>query len=275
MIFPYCPVIPRFTTARAAQEAKLMHIIAIANQKGGVGKTTIAFNLAKTLAARGHSVLALDNDAQGNLTGSFLHDPEELQCDVLTIYNTDSKDKRQIVPQQITEKLHLIGASILLAKKINRGDHTLLTKLTGGLKRVQGNFDFVLIDCSPSLDFLSMAALIAAQHILIPTKPAPYALMGLKDLFDTIEEIQEGLNKAINPLGIVLNLVEGRETIIGQQYESVLRETYGNLVFNSRLTKSTKFEESPAFNQSIQEYDMDGKQAEQFDALTDELLKRL
>lgn len=252
-----------------------MHIIAIANQKGGVGKTTIAFNLAKTLAKRGHSVLAVDNDAQGNLTGSFLHDAEQLQCDVLTIYNTDSKDKRQIVPQQIGDNLYLIGASIRLAKKINRGDHTLLTKLTGGLKRVQGNFDFVLIDCSPSLDFLSMAALIAAQHILIPTKPAPYALMGLKDLFDTIEEIQEGLNKAISPLGILLNLVEGRETVIGQQYESVLRETYGQLVFDSRLTKSTKFEESPAFNQSIQEYDTDGKLAEQFDAFTDELLKRL
>lgn len=252
-----------------------MHIIAIANQKGGVGKTTIAFNLAKTLAARGHSVLAVDNDAQGNLTGSFLSDPEQLQCDVLTIYNSDSRDKHAITPQQVGDKLHLIGANIRLAKKINRGDHTLLTKLTGGLKRVQGNFDFVLIDCSPALDFLSMAALIAAQHVLIPVKPAPYALMGLKDLFDTIEEIQEGLNKAIKPLGIVLNLVEGRETVIGQQYESAVRETYGQLVFDSRLTKSTRLEESPAFNQSILEYDTDGKLAEQFNLFTDELLKRL
>jgi chromosome partitioning protein len=252
-----------------------MCIIAIANQKGGVGKTTIAFNLAKTLATRGHSVLAVDNDAQGNLTGSFLSDPEELQCDVLTIYNSDSRDKRAVTPQQIGDRLHLIGANISLAKKINRGDHTLLTKLTSGLKRVQGSFDFVLIDCSPSLDFLSMAALIAAQHVLIPVKPAPYALMGLKDLFDTIEEIQEGLNKAIKPLGIVLNLVEGRETVIGQQYESAVRETYGDLVFTSRLNKSTRLEESPAFRQSILEYDTDGKLAEQFNLFTDELLKRL
>ena len=252
-----------------------MHVIAIANQKGGVGKTTIAFNLAKALAARGHSVLAVDNDAQGNLTGSFLKNPEDLQCDVLTIYNTDGKDKRAITPQRLGDNLHLIGANIRLAKKINRGDHTLLTKLTSGLKRVQGSFDFVLIDCSPSLDFLSTAALIAAQRVLIPTKPAPYALMGLKDLFETIEEIQEGLNKAITPLGILINLVEGRETVIGQQYESALRETYGKLVFKSRLTKSTKFEESPAFAQSILEYDTDGKLAEQFNAFTDELLKRL
>jgi chromosome partitioning protein len=193
----------------------------------------------------------------------------------LTIYNSASKENRPISPQQISDKLFLIGSNIRLAKKINRGDHTILTKLTSGLKRVQGRFDFVLIDCSPSLDFLSTAALIAAQHILIPTKPAPYALMGLKDLFDTIEEIQEGLNKTIKPLGILINLVEGRETVIGQQYESVLRETYGQLVFNSRLTKSTKFEESPAFNQSILEYDTDGKLAEQFNLFTDELLKRL
>ena len=252
-----------------------MHIITFANQKGGVGKTTVAFNLAKTLASRGHSVLAIDNDAQGNLTGSFLENPEHLESDVLTIYNSDNKDKRAITPQRISDNLHLIGANISLAKKINRGDHTLLTKLTSGLKRVHGKYDFVLIDCSPSLDFLSMSALIAAQHVLIPVKPAPYALMGLKDLFDTIEEIQEGLNKGIKPLGILLNLIEGRETVIGQQYESAVRETYKDLVFNTRLTKSTRLEESPAFRQSIVEYDTDGKLAEQFNLFTDELLKRL
>lgn len=252
-----------------------MQIIAIANQKGGVGKTTVAFNLAKSLAARGYSTLAVDNDPQGNLTGSLLANPEELQTDVLDIYNANGKEKRATPAQEVSENLFLIGANIRLAKKINRGDFAILSKLNNGINRMANKHDFILIDCSPSLDFLGMAALIAAQHVLIPTKPAPYALMGLKDLFDTIEEVKEGLNPKIETLGIVLNFVEGRNTTIGQQYESALRDQYGKLVFDAKLTKSTRFEESPAFHQSIAEYDRDGKHAQQFETFTDEFLKRL
>lgn len=247
-----------------------MRIIAIANQKGGVGKTTITFNLSKELAHRGYSVLAIDNDPQGNLTSAFLADPEAMQADVLSFY----KNEYDISPQSIEERLDLIGASIQLAT-VPDSDVLAVSSLQEGIKSLERKYDFVLIDCLPSLGLLSLAALTAAQHVLIPMKPAPFALKGSKDLFTTIERVKRKMNPKLNVLGIVLNLVEGRVTTMGDQLESVIRGQYGEQVFETKLAKGTKLEESPAFNQSISEYDQRSKGASQFSDFTDEFLKRL
>ena len=247
-----------------------MAIVAIANQKGGVGKTTIAFNLSKGLAESGYKVLAVDNDPQGNLTGAFLDDPTSLQADILSLYE---KDNPKLTPHPIGKNLSLIGANIHLSK-IADSDFEVIFKLKEGLEPIKDIYDFILIDCLPSFGYLNMAALNAADFVLIPTKPAPFALMGLKDLFETIDKAQRRLNKGLKVIGIALNLVEGRRTTLGKELEDVLRESYKDLVFKTTLHKAVKMEESPSFSQSIMEYDPQGKTTFQFKEFIDEFLRK-
>jgi chromosome partitioning protein len=248
-----------------------MTTIAIANQKGGVGKTTIALNLAQGLAARGYHTLAVDNDAQGNLTSGLLDDPTALAANVLSFYD----DQRLVVqPQQIQKHLHLIGADIQLAKIADR-DFEVIFRLREGLAELRHTYDFILIDCVPSFGYLSAASLYATDRVLIPVKPAPFALQGLKDLFESIDKMQRRLNQELRVVGILLNLVEGRPTKLATELEEVLRRTYGNLVFTTVIHKGVRLEESPAFQQSVMEYEPQGRPAVEFRNLIDELMQRL
>ena len=133
----------------------------------------------------------------------------------------------------------------------------------------------MLIDCLPSFGFLNMAALNAADSVLIPVKPSPFALLGLKDLFSTIDKSKKWINPHLEVLGIVLNLVEGRETTMAKELEEVMREKYSSIVFETKISKTVKVEESPAFNQSVMEYQPKSKIAAQFDRLIDEILARV
>ena len=247
--------------------------IALSNQKGGVGKTTVTFNLAKGLVDRNYTVLMVDNDPQGNLTRCGLEDPTRLPeaANLLRLY---TEDAAPVQPYPLSSQLALLGADIRLAK-VTEGDFEVIYKLRDGIEGVETDFDFVLIDCLPSIGFLNLAALNAADRILIPTKPAPFSIAGLKDLFETIDRVQRRMNKGLAVVGILLNLIEGRNTKMAKEMERVLRDTYGELVFQTTLGKGVKLEESPSFNQSIMEYDPTGKQAQQLMALVDELLERL
>lgn len=246
-------------------------IISIINQKGGVGKTTITFNLAKGLSKKGYRVLVVDNDPQGNLTGAFLEDPTKLSANVLDFYHEKNVEVR---PEEIEEKLHLIGANIHLSK-VSDSEFDIIFRLKEGLDKVKPGYDFILIDCLPAFGYLNMAALNAADYVLIPTKPAPFALSGLKDLLTTIDKTKKRLNQKLEVLGIVLNLIEGRTTTMADELEQVLRNTYGQLVFKTKINKSVKVEESPTFYKSIMEYDPSGKLAGQFDMLLSEFLSRV
>jgi len=248
-----------------------MPVIAIMNQKGGVGKTTIAFNLAKGLSERNYKILSIDNDPQGNLTGAFLEDPTQLEADVLNIYQDNNAD---IKPQKISDNQFLIGSNIKLAK-ITDNDFDIIFRLDESIEKYKNNFDFILVDCIPSFGYLNMAALNTSDYVLIPTMAAPFALAGLKDLFDTINKTKKRINKKLKVLGIVLNLVEGRKTTISHELEEVIRETYRELVFKTKINKGVKVEESPTFRQSIMEYDSKSKQAKQFNLFIDEILERI
>jgi len=245
--------------------------ISIINQKGGVGKTTITFNLAKGLAGKGYKVLVIDNDPQGNLTGALLDDPTAMKANVLGLYDPE-QDK--ITPEKINDKLFLIGADIHLSK-VSDSEFDIIFRLKEGLEKLKQDYDFVLIDCLPAFGFLNMAALNAADFVLIPTKPAPFALAGLKDLLGTVKKVQKRLNQNLQVLGIVLNLIEGRKTTIAEELEKVLRDEYKDLIFTTKLNKGVKMEESPTFSQSIMEYDPQGKLAGQFETLLCEFITRI
>ena len=248
-----------------------MAVIVIDNQKGGVGKTTITFNLSKGLAARGMRVLVIDNDPQANLTSAFLASPEALKANIITLYE---QEESILEPQLVEENLYLIGSDIHVAR-VAEHDFEVIYKLREGLEPIKHDFDVILIDCLPSFGFLNMAALNAADYVLIPTKPAPFALSGMKDLFETISKAQKRINPDLKILGIVLNLVEGRVTTIARELEEVLRDKYGAAVFKNKIRKAVRVEESPAFNLSIMEYDPKGRLAKEFNRFIDEVIERM
>jgi chromosome partitioning protein len=246
-------------------------VIAVANQKGGVGKTTVSFNLIKDLAAKGYRVLAIDNDPQGSLTTAILADISNLFANVLDIFKEDDVD---IAPQKILENLHFIGADIRLAKMAEQTDD-IVYRLSEYLTKKSKNYDFIIIDCLPSFGYLLKAALKAADYVLIPVKPSPFALMGLSDLTDTIDKIKRRINPKLEVLGIVLNLIEGKQTNLSTGLQEAIRNLYKDKVFKTELVKGVKFEESIMYNQSIIEYDAKNRGAKNFLDFTDELLDRL
>ena len=241
--------------------------VSITNQKGGVGKTTITFNTAIGLAEQGYKILAIDNDPQGNLTSAFLEQPENLSADIFSIYSDET-----VIPIQIQENLFFIGATISLSR-ISESDFDLVFKLKEYLEGIKQNYDYILIDCLPSFGYLNLSALNASDYVVIPVKPAPFALRGLKDLFDTIKKTQKRLNPTLKVAGIVLNLLE--KTVLHGDIQKVLQEEYGDYIFNISLSKGVKFEESPAFNESIFKYAPQSKQTQQFNQFLREFLVRI
>jgi chromosome partitioning protein len=243
-------------------------IISVVNQKGGVGKTTLTFNLAWGLADRNYNVLALDNDPQGNLTSAFGESPEKLDRTILNIYQDSN-----IEPYEINPRLHFIPANIHLAK-IADSDFEIIFKLKEALLKYL-SYDLIIIDCLPSFGYLNMAALNASDLVLIPTNPSPFALSGLVDLMQTINKTKTRLNNDLQVLGILINLVEGRTTTLGNELEQALRNDYGDIIFDTVINKSIKIEESPVFHKSIMDYAPNSKSAKQYENFINEFVKRL
>ena len=252
-----------------------MITLAIANQKGGVGKTTIAFNLAQILAdRRGIKVLAIDNDPQGNLTSSFIKNPADLKGNILNAY-----EEKPLCPEKISKSLHFLGADITLAPVAER-DFQVIFKLRESLEKLMGAadftaYDYCIIDCLPSFGHLHLAGLNTADYVLIPVKPAPYALCGMEDLFDTIERVRKYMNPQLRVLGIAINQVDGRSLVMEREMEQALREKYGKLVLQQVIIKRVKVEESPAFQKPVTAYHPNGRSAMELKALAQEILQRL
>lgn len=252
-----------------------MKTICIANQKGGVGKSTTAATVATELAIREYETLLIDADPQGNATQIFFS-PEQVTATLSDVLiSSGSEPAASLIDKGMTTaipRLDMVAATINLAK-FERESPLAITKLRMALKAVSDRYDFCVIDTPPNLGLLLTAALAAADYVIIPVKAAPFALNGFNDLLDAINGAKS-LNEHLRILGAVCTVFDKRMNVSGASLLE-LKEKAGDLAFNTVIHSQAKLEESPSVHQPIQIYAPNTRGAQQYAELTDEILERI
>ena len=252
----------------------MAQIIALANQKGGVGKTTTAVNLATGLAACGKKVLLVDGDPQGNATTGFGFEQDEREQNLYRVLIGESSIKETIQDTNI-DGLSLIAADVNLAaaeielKDINQREF----RLKEAVALIANDYDYILIDCPPALGLLTINALIAAQSVLIPLQAEFYALEGLTHLLKTIDRIKQAFHPKLEIFGVVLTMVDRRNNLC-VMVEDDVRSFLGEKVFKTVIPRNVRISEAPSFGQPVILYDIKSSGAKAYIQLAAEMLKR-
>jgi chromosome partitioning protein len=248
---------------------KHAEVIAFANQKGGVAKTTTTLNLAVAFAESGYRVLCIDLDPQGNLTMSQGIDPDKVEKSLYDVLVNDMPISEIIAHREIdiaVASIDLAGAEIAMSTKIGRE-----RSLEKALKEVSGNYDFICIDTPPSLGLLTINALTAATKVIVPVQCEYLSMRGLVQLQNTLKMIQENLNPDVRIEGILPTMLDSR-TVHAKEAVEILEENFGDLVFRSRIRKAIKFAEAPVKGSSVLKYDSGSSAANYYRELAKEVL---
>lgn len=248
-------------------------IIAIVNQKGGVGKTTTAINLAASLADGGASVLLLDLDPQGNATSGLGLPKENLHPTTYEVLTGQATLDQAIQPTERQGLFVLPANSNLAAAEIDlAGEQQREFRLSGALSLA--TYDYILIDCPPALGLLTINALTAAHSLLIPVQSEYYALEGLGQLLATVQRVRQGLNPLLDLLGVVLTMYDKR-TSLSDQVRDELDRHFGEKVFESVIPRNVRLAEAPSFGKTIYEHDRWSKGARAYKQFAKEVVKRV
>lgn len=249
-------------------------IMAIINQKGGVGKSTTAINLSAALGEMGKQVLLVDLDPQGNSSSGLGVEKSQVQNCIYDVLLNDVPVEEVIIPDVcegldlVPATINLAGAEVELVSEMAREN-----RLKDAIGALRGKYDYIFIDCPPSLGLLTVNALVAADKLLIPIQCEFYALEGVTKLLDSMKRVKTRLNPTLDIYGVLMTMYDGRTTLSRQVVEEV-RSYFGRLVFETLIPRTVKLSEAPSFGQPITLYDPSGKGAQSYMSLAKEVIAR-
>jgi chromosome partitioning protein len=256
-------------TPRHEDAPKNANVIAFANQKGGVAKTTSTLNLAAALAEKGHRVLCVDMDPQGNLTMSQGLNPDSIERSMFDVLVHRLPIENVIQSTEIdlaVSSIDLAGAELALSSMIGRE-----RALEKALAPMKGVYDYVLIDTPPSLGLLTINALVASDNVIVPVQCEYLSLRGLVQLENTLAMIRENLNPNVEIMGILPTMFD-RRTLHAREAVEILEENFGDLVFKTKIKKTIRYAEAPVKGTSVLKYDPSGNAANAYRDLAKEVL---